>query len=54
MLKIYFWYYITKPLCPIYRTPKAVLTGKDFRLLKGKPDLKDALSSHFDDYQTRD
>jgi len=27
----------------INRSPKAVLLGKDFRLLKGKPDLEDAL-----------
>ena len=27
----------------ISRSPKAVLLGKDFRLLKGKPDLEDAL-----------
>ncbi|GAI21499.1 unnamed protein product, partial [marine sediment metagenome] len=27
----------------INRNPKAVLLGKDFRLLKGKPDLEDAI-----------
>ena len=29
----------------INRNPKAVLPGKDFRLLKGKPDLEDAIGS---------
>lgn len=30
----------------ISRSPKAVLLGKDFRLLKGKPDLEDAIGPH--------
>ncbi|MDP2945611.1 MAG: 23S rRNA (uracil(1939)-C(5))-methyltransferase RlmD, partial [Atribacterota bacterium] len=29
----------------INRSPKAVLLGKDFRLLKGKPDLEDAIGT---------
>jgi len=52
MSKIYFWYYIINPLCPVYHNHKSVLTGKNFRLLKGKPDLEDALSSYFVSYQT--
>ena len=28
---------------PHFHIPKSVLTGKDFRLLKGKPDLEDAI-----------
>lgn len=54
MLKIYFWYYIIKPLCPVYYNPKSVLTGKDFRLLKGKPVWKMPLVHSDLKYLTKD